>query len=68
MGEDMKVIARGIIDPVKVKRAKVVDEGIKLLKGLVQVAQKPVPWRDAAGFGVVAEEGDALFEDFSGLG
>jgi hypothetical protein len=63
-GEDMKSIAKGIYDPAKKTKA---DEDIKLLQSLVQVAQKPVSNRDAAGFGVVAAKADGIFEDFFDL-
>ena len=63
-GEDMKAIAKGIYDPVKKTKA---DDDIKLLQSLVQVAQKPVSNRDAAGFGVVAAKADGIFEDFFDL-
>mmetsp|Transcript_27727 Transcript_27727/g.49982 ORF Transcript_27727/g.49982 Transcript_27727/m.49982 type:complete len:202 (+) Transcript_27727:135-740(+) len=60
-GEDMKVIGKGIYDPARKTKA---DADIKLLQGLVQVAQKPVKNKDAKGFGVVAAKADELFEDF----
>jgi len=60
-GQDMKVVSKGIFDPVKKKQA---DEDIKTLQNLVQAAQKPVSKKDAAGFGFIANKADGLFGDF----
>eukprot|EP00578_Thalassiosira_sp_NH16_P025525 CAMPEP_0181100310 /NCGR_PEP_ID=MMETSP1071-20121207/13125_1 /TAXON_ID=35127 /ORGANISM="Thalassiosira sp., Strain NH16" /LENGTH=198 /DNA_ID=CAMNT_0023183031 /DNA_START=58 /DNA_END=654 /DNA_ORIENTATION=- len=60
-GEDMKFIAKGIFDPDKKTKA---DQDIKLLQSLVQAAQKPVSKQDSAGFAIIAEKADGLFEDF----
>ena len=60
-GNDMKEISKGMTDPTKRTKA---EEDVKLLQGLVQAAQKPVSKKDAAGFGVIANKADSLFEDF----
>jgi len=60
-GEDMKVMSKGIFDPSKKTKA---NESIKLLQGLVQLAQKPISNKDATGFGALAQKADGAFEDF----
>merc|ERR1712194_720696 len=62
-GEDMKVMAKGIYDPAKKSQA---DAAIKILQSVVQLAQKPISKKDAAGFEVLAQKSDGAFEDFFG--
>mmetsp|Transcript_14164 Transcript_14164/g.20227 ORF Transcript_14164/g.20227 Transcript_14164/m.20227 type:complete len:205 (+) Transcript_14164:95-709(+) len=63
-GDDMKVVAKGIYDPEKKKRA---EEDIKALQKIAQAGDIPVSKQDAQGFLVVTKNSATIIDDFFDL-